>query len=153
MKTDHTKARTGCGFYSAKPHARSCSRPFIQKCRSLLAAALLSSAAFSCGCAGFVAGQNTNPPPPTYTISGTISPSAGGSGATVTLSGTGSATRTTNSSGAYSFTGFANGSYAVTPSHPGYTFSPPSPKATVNGADATRVHFTPTPPTNPLIPC
>src|SRR5438045_2746171 len=149
MKTDHTKARTGCGFYSAKPHARRFSRPFTQRSRSLLAAALLSASAFSWGCAGFVAGQNTNnPPPPTYTISGTISPIAGGSGATVTLSGTGSATSTANSSGAYSFTGLANGSYTVTPSHSGYTFSPASQNATVNGADVTGLNFTATAQTN-----
>ena len=149
MKTDHTNARTGCGFYSAKPHACRFSRPFTQRGRSLLAAVLLSSAAFSWGCAGFVAGQNTNnPPPPTYTISGTISPTAGGSGATVTLSGTGSATSTANSSGAYSFTGLANGSYTVTPSHSGYTFSPASQNATVNGADVTGLNFTATAQTN-----
>ncbi|PYU09127.1 MAG: hypothetical protein DMG37_24295, partial [Acidobacteria bacterium] len=42
------------------------------------------------------------------TISGTITPTQGGSAATVTLSGTASATTTTNSSGAYTFTGLAN---------------------------------------------
>lgn len=108
-------------------------------------ALLLGAAAFSWGCAGFVAGQNTgNPPPPTYTISGTISPSAGGNGATVTLSGAGSATTTANSSGAYTFMGLANGSYAVTPSHTGYTFSPTSQNATVNGANVSGINFTAT---------
>src|SRR5579863_7309920 len=42
--------------------------------------------------------------PTTFTISGTITPSSGGSGATVTLSGAAAATTTTNAAGAYSFT-------------------------------------------------
>ena len=78
----------------------------------------------------------------TFAISGTISPSAGGSGATVTLSGAASATTTANSSGAYTFTGLANGTYTVTPSHTGYTFGPTSLTAIVNGANVTGVNFT-----------
>jgi hypothetical protein len=137
MKTDDTKARPGFGFYSLRPYA--------QMGRSLLIAALLGVAAFSWGCAGFVSGQNqSTQPPPSYTISGTISPSAGGSGATVTLSGAGSATATANSSGAYTFSGLANGTYAVTPSKSGYTFSPTSQNATVNGANVTGISFTAT---------
>ena len=140
MKTDNTKPRPGSGLYSA--------RLFAQKSHLLLAAGLLCAAAFSWGCAGFVAGQNTtNPPPPppnTYSISGTISPTAGGSGATVTLSGTASATTTASSSGAYTFSGLANGTYAITPSNAGYTFSPTSQNATVNGANVTGINFTTT---------
>ncbi|HET7206524.1 MAG TPA: hypothetical protein VFI95_08085, partial [Terriglobales bacterium] len=77
----------------------------------ILAALISGLCAFSWGCSGFVSGTNSQPPPPppqTYTISGTISPTTGGSGATVTLSGAGSATVTANSSGAYTFTGLAN---------------------------------------------
>src|SRR5207244_11841469 len=70
-----------------------------------------------------VPGQSAAPPSTTYSISGTISPNAGGSGATVTLSGAASATTTTNTSGSYTFTGLVNGTYAVTPSNTGYTFS------------------------------
>jgi carboxypeptidase family protein len=150
MKTDHTKARPGCGFYSAKPYVRRLARPFTRRNRSFLVSVLLGAAALSWGCSGFVAGQNTTnaPPPTTYTISGTISPSAGGGGATVTLSGAGSGTTTANSSGAYSFTGLANGTYTVTPSHSGYTYSPASQNATVNGADVTGLNFTATAQTN-----
>jgi hypothetical protein len=80
----------------------------------------------------------------TYTISGTISPVAGGSGAAVTLSGAASATTIANSSGTYTFTGLASGGYTVTPSHAGYTFSPVSQSATVNGASVTGINFTAT---------
>jgi hypothetical protein len=80
----------------------------------------------------------------TFSISGTISPTAGGGGATVTLSGAASDTTTANSSGAYTFTGLANGTYAVTPSRTGYTFSPTSQNATVSGANVTGVNFTAT---------
>jgi len=56
----------------------------------------------------------------------------GGSGATVTLSGAAAATTTANSSGNYTFSGLANGTYTVTPSHAGYTFSPTSLSVTVS---------------------
>lgn len=78
----------------------------------------------------------------TYSISGTISPTTGGAGTTVTLSGTTSATTVANGSGAYSFTGFGNGTYTVTPSHAGYAFSPTSTTATVSGANVTGINFT-----------
>jgi len=78
----------------------------------------------------------------TYSISGTISPTAGGSGATLTLSGTAAATTTADSSGNYTFGGLANGTYAIAPYHTGYTFTPVSQNATVNGANVTGVNFT-----------
>lgn len=139
MKTDNTKARPGSGFSSTRPYGR--------KGHLLLAAALFGAAAFSWGCSGFVAGANTTsspPPPNTYSISGTVSPSAGGSGATITLSGASSATTTANSSGAYSFTGLPNGTFSLTPSNPGYTFSPASQSATVSGGNVTGINFTAT---------
>ncbi len=80
--------------------------------------------------------------PPTYSISGTIAPSAGGSGASVALSGTSSASTVADANGNYSFTGLANGSYTVTPSKTGYTFSPANQSVTVNGANQTAVNFT-----------
>lgn len=135
------KDRFDSGWYSAKFYALWG--------RTFLAVAASCATALSWGCAGFVAGQTqTTPPPPTYSISGTISPTAGGSGATVALSGAASATATANSSGAYTFTGLANGTYTITPSHTGYTFSPASQNATVNGSNVTGVNFTDTAQTN-----
>ena len=103
--------------------------------------------ALSWGCSGVAHGNSaTQPPPPqTYNISGTISPAAGGNGAAVTLSGAASATTMADSSGSYTFTGLANGTYAVTPSHTGYTFSPTSQAVPISGANATGINFTDTP--------
>jgi hypothetical protein len=72
-----------------------------------------------------------------WEITGTINDSAGAglSGVLVTLSGDASATDTTDGSGAYSFPNLANGSYTVTPTKGGSTFSPTSDAVTVNGAD------------------
>ena len=90
-------------------------------------------------------------PPSTYSISGVVT-DAGSvgtqSGVSVVLSpGNLSATTTTN--GTYTFTGVANGSYTVTPSLSGYTFSPTSASAVVNGANVSGVNFTATANTNP----
>ncbi len=109
--------------------------------RALLLMGILAPLAFLWGCGGVVSGQNTQtsppPPPQTYSISGTISPAAGGSGATVTLSGAANATTTADSSGNFTFSGLANGTYTVTPSHAGYTFTPSSVSVTVSGANIT----------------
>jgi hypothetical protein len=80
----------------------------------------------------------------TFSISGTISPAAGGSGATVTLSGAAAATTTADGAGNYTFTGLANGTYAVTPSRTGYTFNPGTQAATVSGANVPGINFTAT---------
>ena len=79
---------------------------------------------------------------PTYTIAGTLSPSAGGAGATVVLSGADNRTVTSDASGAYAFSGLANGVYTVTPSRAGYTFTPVSRTVTVSDADSPGVNFT-----------
>jgi Abnormal spindle-like microcephaly-assoc'd, ASPM-SPD-2-Hydin/Immunoglobulin I-set domain len=76
------------------------------------------------------------------TISGTISPTKGGSGATITLTGAASATTTANGSGAYTFSGLASGSYSVTPSNAGYTFAPANQNVTAGTTDLTGVNFT-----------
>ncbi len=114
---------------------------------ALVLAGILAPMALLWGCSGMVSGQSTQPAPApqTYNISGTITPVAGGSGGTVTLSGAASATTTTNSSGNYTFSGLANGTYTVTPSHAGYTFNPTSLSATVSGANITTgLNFTAT---------
>jgi HYDIN/CFA65/VesB family protein/Ig-like domain-containing protein/SdrD B-like protein/immunoglobulin I-set domain protein len=77
-----------------------------------------------------------------FNISGTITPAQGGNGATVTLSGALSATTTTNSSGAYAFTGLPSGSYAITPTNAGYTFTPANQNVTVGTTNLTGVNFT-----------
>ena len=82
---------------------------------------------------------------PGFSISGTISPSAGGSGATLTLTGAASTTTTADNSGNYVFAGLPNGTYGVAPNHVGYTFSPSSQSTTVNGANVTGVNFTANP--------
>ncbi len=79
----------------------------------------------------------------TYSISGTVS-GATASGVTINLTGTATATTTTATDGTYSFSGLANGSYTVTPSKTGYTFSPTSASVTISGANQTGKNFTAT---------
>jgi hypothetical protein len=78
----------------------------------------------------------------TFTVAGTIS-GTGGNAATVKLASgsTTVATVTATSAGAYSFTGIANGSYTVTPTKTGFTFTPASAAVTVNGANVTVAAF------------
>jgi hypothetical protein len=78
---------------------------------------------------------------PTYAISGTVT---GATTVTVNLTGTDGATTTTNGSGAFSFGNLMNGSYTVTPTKPGFSFSPGSQSVTVNGANVTGVTFSAT---------
>jgi hypothetical protein len=73
----------------------------------------------------------------TFSISGSITPSAAGSGATLTLSGAGTGTTTASSSGTYSFLNLLNGTYTVTPSKPGIVFAPSSQLAAVSNGNAT----------------
>ncbi len=77
-----------------------------------------------------------------YSISGTISPLAGGSGSTLTLTGATSATATADSSGNYMFTSLPTGTCGITPSHTGYMFTPGSQNVTVNGGNIAGVNFT-----------
>lgn len=77
----------------------------------------------------------------TYAISGTVTNSAGTGIAGVTV-GNGTVSATTSSTGAYTLSGLANGTYTLTPSLSGYTFSPVSQSVTVNGASVTGRNFT-----------
>ncbi|MFD0726501.1 S8 family serine peptidase [Lysobacter brunescens] len=81
------------------------------------------------------------PPPGSYSISGTVTNSAGAGLSGVTVSN-GTVSATTNSSGAYTLTGLANATYTLTPSLSGYTFTPASRSVTVNGANVTGINFT-----------
>lgn len=118
----------------------------LPTCRSrALPIILLASLLLAWGCSGIISGNNTAQtptPPQTYAISGTISPTTGGAGATVTLSGAANASATANSSGAYSFSGLSNGSYVVGPSQTGYSFTPATQNVTVSGSNVTGVNFT-----------
>ncbi|MFZ0927032.1 MAG: carboxypeptidase regulatory-like domain-containing protein [Syntrophobacteraceae bacterium] len=68
-----------------------------------------------------------------YLISGTVTLSGHAlAGVTITLSGTAEAVVTKGASGTYSLTGLTAGSYTLTPSMSGYTFSPPNVKVTLN---------------------
>jgi hypothetical protein len=73
----------------------------------------------------------------TFSVSG----SAGTSGATVS---TGSFSATSDASNNYSIAGLAAGTYTVTPSKSGCTFSPASSSVTVSSANVTGVNFTAT---------
>ena len=71
-----------------------------------------------------------------FNATGTITPAAAGTQALVTLSGTASGSATADPTGTYTFPNLANGSYAATPSKPGYVFNPSSQPFTVNGTNA-----------------
>ncbi len=75
-----------------------------------------------------------------YSISGTVS-GAATQGVTLTLSGTGSSTNTSAADGTFNFAGRSNGSYTVTPSLSGYTFTPSSRNITVSGKNVTGCDF------------
>ena len=71
----------------------------------------------------------------TFSISG----SAGTSGATVTA---GSASATSDASNNYTISNLAAGTYTVTPSKSGCTFSPASQSVTITSANVTGINFT-----------
>jgi fibronectin type 3 domain-containing protein len=60
------------------------------------------------------------------------------------LSGAAGATTVTNTSGNYTFTGLANGTYTITPTDTGYTFSPVNQRVTIIGTNLANVNFTAT---------
>ena len=86
---------------------------------------------------------------PTWSISGSVSPAASGSGTLLNLTGTTTAMATADASGNYSFTGLSNGTYTVTPVKSGFTFTPVTQMVTIAGANVTGINFTAqgTPPT------
>lgn len=79
---------------------------------------------------------------PTFIITGTVT--AGGSalsGVTVTLTGGTSGIATTDANGMYSFGDIPQGTYTLTPSIAGYTFSPPTRTVFLDGLDAIGFNF------------
>jgi Carboxypeptidase regulatory-like domain len=80
----------------------------------------------------------------TYSISGTVATSGGSAlaGVTITLSGAASGTTTTDANGNYNFGGLANGSYTITPSLTGYTFSPAYLTVSISDGDVAGENFT-----------
>jgi len=121
--------------------------PSIRNYRLSLATTLCFFAfLLNTGCIGTSSGKSgsgSDPgsPAPTYNISGTISPAAQASGATLTLSGASSGTTTADNSGNFTFKNLAAGSYTITPSKTGFTFSPAKLDATVSNADVTGMNF------------
>jgi uncharacterized repeat protein (TIGR01451 family) len=79
---------------------------------------------------------------PTWRISGTISPASCGSSATVTVSGAASFNTIADASGNYSLTQLPNGTYTVTPTKNGCSFTPSNQPVTINGANASGINFT-----------
>ncbi|MBE7473180.1 MAG: carboxypeptidase regulatory-like domain-containing protein [Anaerolineales bacterium] len=75
-----------------------------------------------------------------YIISGRVTDNAGSSIAGVAISADGSISTTSNGNGDYTFSGLAGGTYTLTPSKNGYTFSPASRTISVP-PDATGKNF------------
>src|SRR6185369_7493018 len=116
---------------NAKPTSSSyICRPYTSSGNETCSATNPASGTWWVGVNGYAAGSFTitgtvTMPTATYSISG----SAGTSGATVTA---GSQGATSDGSNNYTITGLANGTYTVTPSKSGCTFSPASASVTVS---------------------
>ncbi len=119
-------ASIGAGTYTVAPSKAGCT--FTPTSRSVTMSGSDQQADFTCAIL----------PPTDLTISGYVRTGGVGlSGVTMTLSGTASQTATTGASGYYAFMNLGNGSYTVTPSKTGYTFTPTSQPVTLSGASAT----------------
>ena len=94
------------------------------------------------GCGTDSGGSNSSPDggnPPTFGIAGAIT---GAGGVAVSLTGAAGGSTTTDANGNYAFGSLRNGTYILTPSKPGYTFSPASIAVTVNGGNVSGQNFT-----------
>jgi hypothetical protein len=127
--------------FNAKPTltAYVC-RPYTSSGNETCSATNPAAGTWWVGVNGYTAGNFTitgtvTTPVATFSISG----SAGTPGATVTA---GSQGATSDASNNYTITGLANGTYTVTPSESGCTFSPASSSVTVAGANVTGTNFT-----------
>jgi hypothetical protein len=77
-------------------------------------------------------------------LQASISGNTGVGGATVSYSGASSGSVVADSFGNYILPNLVNGSYTITPSLAGYTFSPTNASETLNGTNITGVNFTAT---------
>jgi hypothetical protein len=74
-----------------------------------------------------------------YAIGGRVT--GNNAGTTLTLSGPSAATTGVDGSGNYSFNNLAAGTYTITPSSPGVTYTPASQTVTINGAHVLGANF------------
>lgn len=91
-----------------------------------------------------VTGQDfTGAPGITYSISGVVKTTSGTpiAGVTMNLSGGATGSTTTDSLGRYKFTGLSNGTYTITPSKAGYTFTPTNRNVTISSMNVTGQNF------------
>jgi len=79
-------------------------------------------------------------PPATYSISGRMNGDIR-QGVDIAVSGALNATVSTDPDGDYSVSGLPNGSYTITPSKPGYTFTQASRSVVISGADSSGNDF------------
>ena len=103
----------------------------------------------------------TGGPEPTYSVSGRVTDATGNPIPSVTISDGAGHTATTDSNGDYTLSGLAAGTYTITPSKSGYTFSPPSrtvsvpPDATGKDFEGSSISTLPTvttlPPSEPTL--
>lgn len=109
----------------------------------LLLGILFSIAVAACGGGGgYGSGSPGGSPAGGYNISGMVSGGAtNNSGVTIKLSGSATQTMTTAAGGSYSFAGLANGSYTVTPTLSGYTFTPASSTVSVSYNNFSSINF------------
>jgi hypothetical protein len=127
--------------YNAKPTSSSyVCRPYSSSGNETCSATNPAAGTWWLGVYGYAAGSYTvtatvTVPAPTYSISG----NAGTSGATVTA---GSQSATSDASNNYTLTALAAGTYTVTPSKSGCTFSPASASVTIASSNVTGVNFT-----------
>jgi len=78
----------------------------------------------------------------TYRLHGRVATSGGIAIPNVSVTRSGSATPViTNGAGYYTFTGVPNGTYTVTPTLSGYTFTPVNKSITINGAESINNNF------------
>ncbi len=127
----------------AKPTSSSyVCRPYSSSGNETCSATNPAAATWWLGVYGYAAGSYTVTG--TYTLGGTtytVSGNAGTASATITA---GTKTATSDASSNFTITGLANGTYTVTPTKSGCTFTPATRSVTVASANVTGVTFTAT---------